>query len=207
MAEAPRELPREGPRGALHRLFVAVPIPDETTEVVRSLVDGVRLGPVGPGPRWVRLENLHLTLRFLGETDAALVPSVAEAVAEAFARSAAFEVVLGEAGMFPHASRPRTLWLGIEDGHAELQALVTALVGTLGRLGWPPESRPYRPHMTVARTDAPPLSAAIAAGDALARAAAGWRTGFRAERVGLYRSHLAPGGPRYETIADVALAG
>lgn len=190
---------------ALQRLFVAIPVPAVTTDAIRALIEPVRFGPAGRGPRWVKLENLHLTLRFLGETEPDLVPSVALAVRDAVVGATAFDVELGEAGVFPNADRPRTLWLGIGDGHPALQALVSALDVPLGRLGWPPETRAYRPHMTVARTDAPPASAAIAAGEALAAAAAGWRTRFRAQRVVLYRSHLAPGGPVYETIDEVAL--
>jgi 2'-5' RNA ligase len=189
----------------LDRLFVAVPIAPHAAEACRALIDEVRTGPAGRGPRWVRSENLHLTLRFLGEVERSRSGEVEEAVAQAADGRAPFDVVLSGAGAFPDAVRPRALWLGLERGRDELQALVSALDAPLARLGWPPETRPYRPHMTVARTDAPPRSAAIAAAAALVAAARDWRVAFRAERVVLYRSHLGSGGPRYESVSEVVL--
>ncbi len=66
----------------------------------------------------------------------------------------AFDITLAGAGAFPAGRRPRTLWLGIARGAEELAALVRGLDGPLAPLGWPADARPFRPHLTVARTDA-----------------------------------------------------
>jgi 2'-5' RNA ligase len=190
-----------------HRLFVAVPLPAGPLEACAQVVDRVRGGPLGRVPRWVHVENLHLTVRFLGDTPPDLVPDVALAVGDALAGSAAFDVVLAGAGAFPAARKARALWLGIERGAAELGALADALDPALRPLGWPPDDRPYRPHLTVARLDSASIGEGQAVAEELRGAAEGWQTAFRAERVVLYRSHLGGGPPRYEPILEVGLEG
>ncbi len=192
------------PEGA-HRLFVAVPVPPEALEACRALVDGVRASGAGTGARWVRMENLHLTLRFLGAAAPDRVPEIADAVRIVAAGRPSFEVALAGAGAFPSAARPRALWLGITEGAGALAAIAGALEAPLAGLGWPPDGRPFRPHLTVARTDAASIADGAAAAAALQGAATGWRVGFTAARVVLYRSHLGRGAPRYEEVAAVVL--
>jgi 2'-5' RNA ligase len=189
------------------RLFVAVPLPPEPLAACVALIDGVRRGPLGGVPRWVHVENLHLTVRFLGETPPDLTPDAALAVRDALAGHRAFDVVLAGAGAFPEARKPRALWLGIEQGAAELGALADALDPALEPLGWPRDDRPYRPHLTVARLDRSSISSSEVIADELRAAATGWRTGFRADRVVMIRSHLGGGPPRYEPIVEVTLRG
>jgi 2'-5' RNA ligase len=189
------------------RLFVAVPLPPEPLAACVALIDGVRRGPLGDVPRWVRLDNLHLTVRFLGETPPDLVPDVALAVRAALAGYRAFDVDLAGAGMFPGPRKPRTLWLGIEQGSEALSALADALDAPLEPLGWPRDDRPYRPHLTVARLDASSPGQGVEVAAALVAEATGWRTGFRADRVILYRSHLGGGAPRHEALVEVQLPG
>ena len=189
------------------RLFVAVPLPPDSLAACVALIDGVRRGPFGGVPRWVHVENLHLTVRFLGETPPDLTPDAALAVRDALAGARAFDVVLAGAGAFPETRKPRALWLGIERGAPELGALADALDPALEPLGWPRDDRPYRPHLTVARLDRSAISASEAIAADLGDAAASWRTAFRADRVVMYRSHLGGGPPRYEPIVDIPLAG
>jgi RNA 2',3'-cyclic 3'-phosphodiesterase len=189
------------------RLFVAVPVPPASVDACRDLVAGVRSGPLGRVPRWVHFDNLHMTVRFLGDTPPDLVPDVALAVLHAMTGRNAFEVELAGAGMFPGPRKPRTLWLGIERGAGELGALADALDGPLAPLGWPPDERAYRPHLTVARLDASSPAQGVAVAESLVAAATGWRTTFQADRVVLYRSHLGGGPPRHDPVVEILLAG
>ena len=189
------------------RLFVAVPLPPDAAASCRSVVEAVRDGPAGRAPRWVELSGLHLTLRFLGPTRSALVPAVADAVRAAIEGRPAFEVELAGAGAFPASARPRVLWLAIASGGDRLEELARALDNPLEPLGWPPDGRPYRPHLTVARTDAASHVDGQAAAWALEEAARDWRTRFTADRVTLYRSHLGRGPSKYEPLLEVPLAG
>jgi 2'-5' RNA ligase len=190
-----------------HRLFVAVPLPSGSIMACRTLVEQVRSGPLGRVPRWVHLDNLHLTVRFLGDTPPDLVPDVALAVRDALAGRRSFDVELAGAGLFPGPRKPRTLWLGMERGAEELGALADALDAPLTPLGWPPDERPYRPHLTIARLDASSPGQGVAVAETLVAAATGWRTGFSADRIILYRSQLGGGPPRHEPVIEVPLAG
>ena len=188
------------------RLFIAVPLPPEATSEIASVVDLVRGGGVpggGRDVRWVRLDGLHLTLRFLGPTLDDRVDPAREAVHAAAAASRRFDVSIGGAGAFPSAVRPRALWLGIRVGEANLGDLASAVDQALGAAGWDLEARPYRAHLTLARADGIPAGAAI--GARLVTAAADMDVRFRADRIGLFES-LTGGGPaRYDPLEMVDL--
>jgi RNA 2',3'-cyclic 3'-phosphodiesterase len=187
------------------RLFVAVPLPPAPLAACRSLLAAARAGQMAHGIRWVRTENLHLTLRFLGATQSDALPSVERALARAAPNEGAFTVRLGGAGSFPAGRRPRALWIGIEQGADRLASLARAVDQALAPIGIPAEGRPFRPHLTVARTDAGSHADATGAADALRDAAAGWSASFEVARIVLYRSHLSAGPPRYEELASIPL--
>ncbi|MEW5989800.1 MAG: RNA 2',3'-cyclic phosphodiesterase [Chloroflexota bacterium] len=187
------------------RLFVAVPIPpDVGAQVGRVLAEArAELGDEGRRIRWVQLEGLHVTLRFLGPTPADRVPDVAAALERAVTGEAPFEVRLAGAGAFPAAARPRALWLGIRSGADALGRLAEALDAELRAAGWGVEARPFRPHLTIARTDG--ARAGSAAAMALEAAASTLDAGFTATAVVLYRSHLGSGPARYEVLREAPL--
>ncbi len=218
--------PPEDP--ARPRLFFAVPLPDEVREGIRPIRDAVQAG-VGDGHariRWVRIESLHLTLRFLGPTPLDQAPALARAAEQAARLVSPFPVTIGGAGAFPGDGRPRTLWLGLRAGVDGLADLVEALDRTLPpgghdeRSHGDPEAagrdadgrhadggrgtaRPFTPHLTIARTDG--LRAAGEAARALAAAAAGHEWSFVADRIVLFRSHLGSGPAWYEPLAQLPL--
>src|SRR5690349_7367710 len=190
----------------VQRLFVAVHVPDAARRDVDTLLDPLRSLSFDRAPRWVRADTLHVTLRFLGDTPAELVPDVALAVRDAVADAPAFDVRLEGAGAFPpHGGKVRTLWLGIAEGDDRLAQLSAAVTTAMVPLGWPAEARPFSPHLTVARTDASSKADGLLVSHALEAAAHGWSTTFRAERVVLYRSFLGGGPPRHEPLDTVEL--
>lgn len=188
------------------RIFVAVPLPPDANAAVASLVERVRSAGVpggGRDVRWVRLDGLHLTLRFLGPTvDDRIAPAIG-AVRAAASTARPFEVAIGGAGVFPPHGRPRSLWLGLRDGEAGLTELAGTVDGALVAAGWSFEPKPYTAHLTLARSDG--VSAAAAIGAHLMAEAASLNVGFRVERMGLFES-LTGGGPaRYEPLDLVDL--
>jgi len=185
------------------RLFVAAPIPREVAARVGALIERVAatMGPDGRGVRWVQMDGLHVTLRFLGPTppgQQALVEAAVDEAARALA--APFEVRLGGAGCFPDADHPRALWLGIRTGAEDLGRLSDSLTAALLTRGWVLDARPFRPHLTIARTDG--VHAGAAAGRQLIAAAAEEDLPFTVDRVILYRSHLGHGPARYEVVHE-----
>jgi 2'-5' RNA ligase len=191
----------------LDRLFVGVPIPGEALAACAALLDGVRARHGGRGVRWVSTENLHLTLRFLGLLPPSRTGVLGQAVDEAARAMDPFEVVLAGAGAFPGDRRPRAIWLGIERGADDLGRISRALDVALLLTGMAADDRPFRPHLTVARTDAAGTSGSLSVAAALRDAADGWQVRFTADRVVLYRSHLGGGPPRYEPVHEAPLKG
>jgi RNA 2',3'-cyclic 3'-phosphodiesterase len=189
----------------LDRLFVGVPVPPVALAACAALLDDVRARHGGRGVRWVSTQNLHLTLRFLGLLPPSRIRALGEAVDAAAAGRAPFEVALAGAGAFPGDRRPRAIWLGIERGAEELGLISRALDVALVHIGMGPDDRPFRPHLTVARTDAAGSSGSMAVAAALREAAAAWRVDFTADRVVLYRSQLGGGPPRYEPAHEAVL--
>jgi 2'-5' RNA ligase len=187
------------------RLFFAVPVPADARGRVADLMDRVQQG-VGDGRariRWVRVEGLHLTLRFLGPTPAALVERLsAGAVAVATAESP-FEVELSGGGAFPSLARPRSLWVGVREGADRLARLADGLTAMAGECGLALETRPFAAHLTIARTDGVRL--APAAAHALEAAADGLDVRFEVDRIVLFRSLLGGGPARYEALHEARL--
>jgi 2'-5' RNA ligase len=200
--------PQDDPPGT-SRLFIAVPVAEDVRTAVGELMTRVAGGPIEERsfgqPRWVRVEGLHLTLRFLGATPDSRQAELADAIAAAARGVAPFRAALSGGGAFPGHQRPRVLWIGITEGAAELESLSRRLDAELEPLGWPPEERPFRAHLTLARTDG--VAGAGEAAGRLIEAARGLNLAWRADRLILYKSHLGRGPARYEVVAEAAFEG
>jgi 2'-5' RNA ligase len=189
------------------RLFVAVPLPDAAVEAVTDLVARVRAQPLPDGMRdvrWVRLEGVHLTLRFLGPTPDERIPPTAAAVSRAAAAQRPIDVRFWGTGTFPPHGRPRTLWVGLAAGVEQLTALASRLDDALVEAGWPAETRPLRPHLTLARSDglvAGPLVAAR-----LADALGSETIEATLDRLVLFESVTGGGAARYAPVGEASLA-
>jgi RNA 2',3'-cyclic 3'-phosphodiesterase len=187
------------------RLFFAIPVPAEARARVGGLMEQVQAA-VGNGTariRWVRVDGLHLTLRFLGPTPAERLPALEEAADSVARADAPFDVGLDGGGAFPSIARPRTLWVGVTDGADRLAALADRLTRACLQDGQPLETRPFAPHLTIGRTDG--LRQGPMAARALQEAAEGLRVAFRADRLILFRSLLGGGPARYEALHEARL--
>ena len=198
--------PQDDPPGT-SRLFIAVPAADEVRAAVGKLMEEVAGGPIserGPGqPRWVRVDDLHLTLRFLGATPDERQAEIASALATAAAGVAPFRIVLSGGGAFPNASAPRVLWIGIAEGTDHLAGLVERLNGGLAPLGWPAETRPFTPHLTLARTDG--VAGADDRAHVLTEAARDLQLTWQADRIVLYKTLVGRGPVHYQSLAEARL--
>lgn len=181
------------------RLFVGLPLPDEAARTVAAIVDGVRaagLPSAARDVRWVRLDGLHLTLRFLGPTPDDLVDPTVNAVnAVARAAEGPIDLELSGAGTFPRAARPRTLWIGVAGATDALDRLAKLTEEHLVATGWPAEPRPYRPHLTLARSDGVSVGSLVAG--RLVAAMNERSIPCLIDRVGLFESVTGGGPARY----------
>jgi RNA 2',3'-cyclic 3'-phosphodiesterase len=187
------------------RLFVALEPPAPVRRQLKLLAAELRraAGRAARDVRWVLPEQIHLTLQFLGNAPEERLADVQRAVAEAAALARPLSLLVRGAGGFPNARRPRVLWAGVEGEVEALGGLARDLGARLARLGFPPEERPFSPHLTLgrARDGAPGLAGALAS--LQDRELGSWRAG----EVTLFRSHLSTAGARHEPLLRAPLGG
>lgn len=131
------------------RTFVAVEVSKKTRERAGLLIDLLRASDANV--KWVDAGSLHLTLNFLGDVDERQIPEVCAAIQVAAQSVDPFELVCAGVGAFPDAQRPRTLWIGTDEGTAEVSALQYSTETGLDEIGFPKEKRKYKPHLTIGR--------------------------------------------------------
>ena len=174
------------------RLFIGVPLTDDARVAIAASLPGKLPGK--PVPR----ENWHFTLRFLGATSAEARDQIVERLRSATCGDP-FTIRFNEMGAFPNPKRARILWLGIDEGAERLVQLAAIAEGAARSVGFEPESREFKPHLTLSRIDPPAAVATLLASKA--------RFGARmiVDAVILYRSLLGGGPARYEEVLRIEL--
>jgi len=162
-----------------------------------------RLRGTARGVAWVAPENLHLTLKFLGSVDETGLAALTSALTSAVTGLAAFDAEVRGLGAFPTPTRPRVVWAGIAAGAPALVDVAGRVEAALAALGFPPDERPFSPHVTLGRVRQPGRAPALAGALAAGAGRAFGRT--RVGRVSLMRSDLSPRGARYTELAGGAL--
>jgi 2'-5' RNA ligase len=182
------------------RTFIAIELaPDLKRPLVRMLRDL----PRADGVRWVTDQQLHLTLKFLGEVGDTVIGKVCEAAAKASAAVDPFEIRVAGLGVFPAPRNPRVLWCGIEDADRGCQRWVQAVDPLLADLGFKPETRAFAPHVTLGRSRS--TAGAGALRDVLDNTPPPDTPTMRVKRVVVFESQLRPSGAVYNALATVAL--
>jgi 2'-5' RNA ligase len=186
------------------RTFIAIELPGDLREHIYARTSGLR--SVARSVKWVPAENLHITLKFLGNMPETLLPEIEKAIREAVTSLSAFEMVFTGAGAFPESPKkpPRVVWVGVEapDVLYEVQRGVEA---AMAPLGFEPETRPYSPHLTIGRVRQPPRGGLLRRemetleGEKFGKVLVG--------EVALMKSTLHPAGARYERLFSFPLGG
>lgn len=173
------------------RTFIAAELPEEV-KVHLASVSEVLAQQLPPGAvRWVKPEQIHLTLRFLGDTAVDQLPAITSALDEAMGRQAPFTLYLDELGCFPNRKRPRVIWAGLSGEEAAVARLKRAIDECLVPLGWERETRPFQPHLTLGRVKDVRKLARVEWGTLLKHLA------MPLAAVYLIESQLTPQGPIY----------
>ena len=188
------------------RSFVAISLPEGAIRALRRVQDKLKRTLGSQACRWVQPENIHLTLKFLGDIPISDLSRIAGALRESCGAYAPFEVCLSGLGCFPNLLRPRVLWVGIGGDVAALSHLQQSVEQALSELGYPPEGRPFSPHLTLARVRNGARRADVAAlGQTVGTLSLGEVARIPVEHVLLMRSDLRPGGPNYTELAKAEL--
>lgn len=182
------------------RAFISADLPPIPS--IESLIRDLR--GAGRGLKLVSADHVHVTLKFLGDTEEGLVPELQSAMRESAAGIAPFTLAVRRTGGFPSLSRPRVLWVGLE-GAEPLARIARTLDQHLQALGFSPETRPWSAHVTLARVRDPrELGRAL---DLLRSHEDDTFAEVRVQEIRLKKSVLRPEGPEYTTVASVRLEG
>jgi len=183
------------------RAFLAINLDGGLRE--RLFRDTAMLRTALPDASWVRAENLHLTLKFLGDVDEARAAALARALRPAVARLPVVDATLAGAGAFPDWRRARVIWIGIHDDQP-VQSLAAKVEQACTAAGFPRERRPFNAHVTLARVRRPIGRDTTAAAAGAAQAFATTYP-FRIGAVELMRSEPASQGSRYTVVVSLPL--
>ncbi len=182
------------------RGFIAADVPP--TPDLESFA--VELRAAGGPLKVVSVDQLHLTLKFLGDTEEGLVPEIVTAMREAASGVRPFEIRVRGTGAFPSLGRMNVIWVGV-DGAEPLATIAAALEASMEPLGFRRENRTWRAHVTLARMKGPrdldPARTILRA-----RAADEFGT-HRVDAIHLKRSILTPQGAEYSVVESVRLEG
>jgi 2'-5' RNA ligase len=180
------------------RVFVAMELPAPVRQKLIEHIDRLRSTLAEVRASWSREENLHLTLKFLGDTPITSVEALAQATQRAATNVAPFEIVVEGCGAFPPRGHPRVLWIGIDDPSGQLGLLRTALEDECAKAGFPRAERPFHPHLTIARIRKPHDSRHLAAAH---QEMVFDRETVRASELAVIRSELRSEGSRHTVIS------
>lgn len=131
------------------RAFIAIPLPAEIRGAIREFT--LLLRPRCGGAKWERSDKLHVTMKFLGETDEGIAGRILREMDRCVAGLPPFELVVSGFGAFPSMGRPRILWIGCDAPGGALAALNLAIEERMAGLGFEREERAFHPHVTIAR--------------------------------------------------------
>ncbi|MGB9499460.1 MAG: RNA 2',3'-cyclic phosphodiesterase [Dissulfuribacterales bacterium] len=185
------------------RVFIAINLPEPVVEKLGEAQKALKA--YGLKTKWTRLENIHLTLKFLGDIDKTVLIAVSEVVGAAAKGFGPIRLSAKGVGVFPGVKKARVLWTGIA-GQTELLAKLHETIDTgLSGIGFLPEKRRFTGHLTIGRfKDSPHPDKLI---DIMKKFKDMESVSFVADAVYIIKSELTPSGPIYTELANVALAG
>ena len=183
------------------RTFIALPVAGSPVDAVGAMIRDME--EAGVSAKWVEPQNMHLTLKFLGDLPRTRIQPLADAVSRAVQGEPRFEIALRGAGAFPSPARLRVLWVGIREGADRLVRLSRSIDESTLSSGFGPADKAFRPHLTIG--SARGESAGVRAADIISRYSdAFWGT-VAVDCVHVVASVLKPSGPVYTSLARIPL--
>lgn len=183
------------------RSFICIELPDEVKSEIAQFQARFKGEPASVS--WTKPENVHLTLKFLGDVEEERLAEVHRILVEVAACFSPFELAASGCGVFPSERNPRVLWIGVREDEGHLQRLARAVEDAMAGLGFAREDRPFQAHLTIGRVrtaaGARELARKLIAQSFSSRP-------FRADRITLMRSDLRPSGAIYTPLHIIPLS-
>jgi len=183
------------------RSFIAIELPEKIISSISKIQEDLRA--YGFKIRWVRPENIHLTLKFLGNIDQADTEKVGEAITESVKGFVPFSLAAKGMGAFPSLRRPRVIWIGVSGDHEQLAGLQKRLDKKLAAIGFPEEKRLFRGHLTLGRVKQSIDPDRFA--EAMKMVGGFASDTFLADEIVLFKSELKPTGAVYSKLMRASL--
>jgi 2'-5' RNA ligase len=188
------------------RAFIAVPLPGSLLEKLAALQRKLEGQVPDRSVRWVRVEGIHLTLKFLGDTPTEKLPDIEHALAAVARHVPPCSFTVGEVGCFPNLRRPRVVWVGVQEPTGRLAALQDAVEEVMTSFGYSPEGRGFTPHLTLGRVHRRASRSDVTqVGEVVANTTVGVLAEVSVGRFALIRSVLKPAGAEYAELAEFPL--
>ena len=179
------------------RLFIAIDISDDARNAAADYINDISKHLSGSSVKWERPQKLHITVKFLGNTEEALMKSLKDMLDNNAKATRAFEIQLVGTGAFPNATRPRVLWLGVRQASEEFADLASRIDTDASKLGFESENKSFSPHLTIARVRNPHNSRELGVEHASKTFGP---ISFTSCELAMYESHLSAAGSSHTKI-------
>lgn len=191
------------------RLFIALVLPKHLQDEIQSIIQQLQENiDNAKDVRWVAPENLHLTLKFLGNTHPNQIQAIKDALTQIANRHFAFRLRLNKLGAFPKLNKASVLWLGLEGQENELQGLQQDVAIAMTDIGFAAEEKDFHPHLSIGRVKrhVHDVETRQQIGQALRNCPAKVAAEWHCQKVFLMKSDLRPQGAQYTSLFEVNLA-
>lgn len=186
------------------RTFIALELPERIKDSLAQLQNQLKAS--GADVKWVDPNNIHLTLKFLGERDEKKVEKIIQIIDEVAKTKNSFQIHISSLGVFPKIDFPRVVWVGIDKGDNETKEIAKELEEKIAKIGIPKEDRPFSSHITIGRVRSPlKKEKLVQALKDLENNLGRQNLEFEVRRITLFKSTLTPKGPIYEALKEANL--
>ena len=186
------------------RAFLAIETPPEIQNKLKSLIARFNQ-PANHSIRWVKAENIHLTLKFFGETPKDKIELLTYRMQQEFKDLPPMQLTVGSFGAFPNLGHPRVFWCGVQAGN-ELKDIQKRIDSISSDFGFPAENRPFSPHLTLGKVnDRAELEDVRKVSDLIRQSPAETIGVIRVTQLTVFSSKLSPGGSIYSPIFCIDL--
>ena len=188
------------------RAFIAIDLPPEVLQCLDDVSQQLRQELGGAPVRWVPVENIHLTLKFLGDVSESNIDMLTDFLQSTVSNVKQFEISIGGLGAYPKPHRPRVIWVGVE-APSELMTAQRSVESEMSRLGYARERRPFNPHLTLGRVSRHSTNQDVSnIADVIKTHTVGYLGCARVTALHIYRSDLKPSGAIYTKLFSAMLS-